>query len=94
MTERAVETLLTWPDGAHRGWSGGKSYTVVKSSLAGGRSVKLEARELGGSDYISMNLYLLNDSPRIFPCEMPLEKVVAFLEHLSADAPSEVTPGS
>tara|TARA_R110002072_G_scaffold30387_10_gene94999 strand:+ start:1695 stop:1844 length:150 start_codon:yes stop_codon:yes gene_type:complete len=34
---------------------------------------------LGGSDYISLNFYGLTAEPGLYPCEMPAEKVIAFL---------------
>lgn len=57
---------------------------VSKRLHAGGRSIKLVAHELGGPDYISLNLYDLGRGPRIFPCEMPLTKVLRFLEDLQS----------
>ena len=54
--------------------------------MAGGRSQKLEAEELGGTGYVSMNLYRLADGTAILkPCEMPEEEVRAFLFALEAD---------
>lgn len=48
--------------------------------MATGRSQKLEAEELGGTDYISFNLYRLANGDAILkPCEMPEGKVVAFV---------------
>ena len=64
----------------------GRRYRVVKSQMANGRSQKLEAEELGGTDYISFNLYRLASGETLLkPCEMPTEKVVAFVLGLVAD---------
>jgi peptide-methionine (S)-S-oxide reductase len=76
--DAALKSLAAWPPESHRGRSGGKDHMVSKSSFADGRAVKMVARELGGADYVSLNLYLLEVSPQIFPCEMPLEKVLDF----------------
>tara|TARA_R100001369_G_scaffold2421_3_gene8042 strand:+ start:2301 stop:2441 length:141 start_codon:yes stop_codon:yes gene_type:complete len=42
----------------------------------------LVAEELGGSDYISLNLYALASGTRLYPCEMPAAKVTAFIRGL------------
>ncbi len=58
---------------------------VSKTCFAGGRSTKLVATELGGTDYISLNVYDLRRGPLLKPCEMPEQKVIAFLVDLSAE---------
>lgn len=64
------------------GWSvrenEGRRYGVTRTVSAGGRIEKIFAEELGGTDVISANLYL---GGRFRPCEMPTEKVLAFLRH-------------
>ena len=55
---------------------------VAKTSYAQGRAIKLVAHELGGNDYISLNVYDLASGPLLKPCEMPVEKVVTFLADL------------
>ena len=68
------------PEGGYGGTYEGKRYRVTKTVMATGRSQKLEAEELGGKDYISFNLYRLADGTALLkPCEMPEEKVVAFV---------------
>ena len=63
---------------------------MSKSLFAGGRSIKLVANELGGTDYISLNLYLTRQGPQLFPCEMPIAKVITFLSDLSlCDVPQQ-----
>ena len=56
-----------------------RRYHVRRQSWAGGRSHKLIAEELGGGDYISLNLYHLPKGPALRPCEMPIEKVLHFV---------------
>lgn len=74
------------PVGGYGGSFEGRRYRVVKSQMANGRSQKLEAEELGGNDYISFNLYrLANGQALLKPCEMPAEKVVAFVMGLVSD---------
>jgi hypothetical protein len=39
----------------------------------------LYAEELGGNDSVSANVYLSSTGPILKACEMPEEKVIAFL---------------
>ena len=55
---------------------------MVRQAFAGGRAEKLVAEELGGADYVSLNLYRLGSGARLKPCEMPEEKVVRFVLEL------------
>ena len=66
-------------DGYTRSKYRGSTYGLSKKSFNQGRSIKVYAEELGGSDFISFNLYIKKDSILIRPCEMPLSKVLAFL---------------
>ncbi|MEP2640480.1 hypothetical protein [Roseobacter sp.] len=59
-----------------------RRYVVSKSRFAGGKSIKLVAHELGGADYISLNLYRLRSGARLFPCEMSHRKVMEFVADL------------
>ena len=67
------------PEGGFDGLFAGKHYGVTKSGFADGRSQKLVAHEHGGRGYISLNVYRLSSGARLYPCEMPLEKVVEFV---------------
>lgn len=60
-----------------------KKYGLTKAVFNRGRSVKIYAEELGGPDFISLNFYLTGRGEQLRPCEMPAEKVVAFLEGLT-----------
>jgi hypothetical protein len=73
------------PLGAFTGRAHSRRYQVTRRSYVGGRSHELVARELGGADYISMNLYALQSGARLKPCEMPEAKVVAFVLALVPD---------
>jgi hypothetical protein len=70
------------PEGTFTGRYRGRRYLVTRQSMAGGSSAKLVAEELGGRDYISLNLYRLRSGVRLKPCEMPREKVVDFVTGL------------
>lgn len=80
-----VDALAALPEGSSTGDYQGKRYLATKSTYNAGRSIKLVARELGGSDYISFNLYLLTSGPKLFPCEMSRTKVIAFLAGFQPD---------
>lgn len=57
----------------------GARYGVTKTQNRDGRQANLVARELGGTDYISLNLYRLASGARLKPCEMPAQKVIDFV---------------
>lgn len=71
--------LSAVPQGTSTGWAQGKRYVTTRSLFNGGKSSKLVAEELGGADYISLNFYDLSAGARLYPCEMPAQKVIAFL---------------
>ena len=78
--EAFVPAFDALPEGGYGGTFEGKRYRITKTLMATGRSQKLEAEELGGPDYISFNLYRLADGTALLkPCEMPEEKVMAFI---------------
>ena len=71
---------LSMPHGYFRGTHDDRPYGVRVEVSDDGRRRKLYAEELGGTDRVSFNLYLLSDGAAIFkPCEMPAEKVRAFV---------------
>lgn len=73
--------LMSLPRGYFTVRYAGRRYGVTNSVHANGRSFKLYAEELGGSDRISLNIYrpLGSPKPALKPCEMPLDKVTAFV---------------
>ena len=80
-----VDALATLPEGSSRGRAHGRTYIATKTSYNTGRSVKLVAEELGGADYISLNLYKLASGARLYPCEMPADKVIQFVTGFHPD---------
>jgi len=60
----------------------GRRWSAVRSVQVGGRSQKVFAEELGGTDIVSANLYLVGDGQELRPCEMSADKVVDFLRGL------------
>lgn len=78
--ERFFERLSELPSGYVRGTFLGETYGVTVSRSGDGARVKLYGEQLGGSDHVSFNLYRLGDGEaRLKPCEMPAEKVIAFV---------------
>lgn len=88
MIHTFLEAFDALPLGAFEAVYQGRKYLVMRTDFSGGASQKLVAHELGGSDYISMNLYRLTSGARLKPCEMPEGKVVDFVLNLELDSPS------
>jgi hypothetical protein len=65
------------------GWSvvehDGRRYGVTRAVAASGRSERLLAEAMDGSDLVSANLYRLAAQDVLRPCEMPAQKVLDFL---------------
>ena len=57
----------------------GKKYGVTRREFNNGKSMKLYAKELGGTDFISLNYYITNQHELLKPCEMPELKVIHFI---------------
>ncbi|MFY9239814.1 MAG: hypothetical protein WAO78_13285 [Roseovarius sp.] len=55
------------PLGTFQGCAGGRRYIVTRSDFSNGAAQKLIAEELGGPDYISLNLYRLASGARLKP---------------------------
>ncbi|MBO9434138.1 hypothetical protein J7394_07980 [Ruegeria sp. R13_0] len=85
-SEDFLTALFALPTGTFTGRADAKRYVVSRQVLAGGKSHKLVAHELGGTDYISLNLYQTRNSGALLrPCEMPARKVVDFVLALIPD---------
>lgn len=79
-----LQAFAQLPTGTFQGTAHGRAYVVSRQVVAGGKGAKLVAEALDGSDYISLNLYHLQSGDIIKPCEMPREKVIAFVLDLRA----------
>lgn len=74
------------PLGAYGGSFEGRRYRITKTQMSNGRSQKLEAEELGGTDYVCFNLYRLATGEALLkPCEMSDKKVAAFVMGVAVD---------
>jgi hypothetical protein len=72
--------LSALPRGYFTARYAGRRYGVSNLAHAGGKSFKLYAEELGGPDRISLNIYAPRSGvPALRPCEMPVDKVTAFV---------------
>ncbi|MEL7339913.1 MAG: peptide methionine sulfoxide reductase [Bacteroidota bacterium] len=60
----------------------GKRYSLTRQDFNQGRSLKVFARELGGTDFISFNYYLTEGGALLKPCEMSEAKVRQFLRQM------------
>ena len=79
MIEQFLDAFDALPLGSFTGTAHGRRYVVTRSGFSGDKAQKLVAEELGGNDYISLNLYRLESGARLKPCEMPEQKVVDFV---------------
>ncbi|GLS88762.1 hypothetical protein GCM10010873_37360 [Cypionkella aquatica] len=83
---RAALDLI--PEGYSEGLYHGRRWRMEKTTHAAGRSVKFYARDLGGTDFVSLNLYHLASGDVLKPCEMAEAKVRDFI--LGVGLPSEM----
>ena len=67
------------PVGESQGVAFGVRWRAARTVHARGGSEKIVAEALDGSGYVSCNLYRLEAGDRVAPCEMPAERVAAFL---------------
>ena len=56
-------------------------YGMTVERFNEGKSVKIYAEELNGTEFISLNLYTSSSRDHLKPCEMQEEKVIHFLGH-------------
>ncbi|WP_171239925.1 MULTISPECIES: hypothetical protein [unclassified Ruegeria] len=79
-TQPFLQAFFALPAGTSTGRFKGNPYVLTRTELAGGKSQKLVAHQLGGPDYISLNLYLTKNSGALLrPCEMSVQKVTDFV---------------
>lgn len=73
--------LASLPDGFSTGHFQKVRYGVTITRSADARRISLFARELGGNDVVSFNLYRLKSgADGLKPCEMSSAKVVEFVK--------------
>jgi len=81
LLNESFETALdAIPSGYSEGVYKGLRYGVTVRKSGDGKRTSLFARDLSGGDLVSFNLYRLSSGEgSLRPCEMPVEKVVAFV---------------
>jgi len=77
-----LHIIETIPEGYSTVLFENKKYGLTKTTFANGKSYKIYAEELQGTDFISLNYYLTSTSELLKPCEMPAEKVTRFLREM------------
>ncbi len=86
MDREFLEAFDALPFGGYGASAYGKRWRITKSRFADARSQKLEAEELGGNGYVSMNLYRLATGDALLkPCEMSEEIVREFVLEVQPD---------
>jgi len=75
------QSLAAIPEGASRRCWQGRPYITSKQTLQDGRLVKLYAEALDAKDHVSFNLYRLEKSDELRPCEMSDQKVIDFVQN-------------
>ncbi|MFN0114605.1 MAG: hypothetical protein ACKVPY_08020 [Paracoccaceae bacterium] len=79
MTDAFRAAFDAIPEGYSEGSFLGRRWRIAKSVGAGGKGAKLVAHELGGTGFVSLNLYALAKGDRLKPCEMSEGWVRAFV---------------
>ncbi len=82
MNSVVLKIIKDLPEGYSEGMYMKKKYGITKASFNKGKSFKVYAKELGGTDFISLNYYLTSTEEKLKPCEMPDEKVLHFLHNV------------
>lgn len=84
MKDSLLYIIETLPEGYSTVLFEDKKYGLTKTTFTNGKSYKIYAEELQGTDFISLNYYITSASELLKPCEMPSEKVTRFLREMKA----------
>lgn len=80
MEQGFESALAAIPNGYGEGLYEGLRYGVTVQKSLDGKRISLFARALAGGDLVSFNFYRLSSGEAsLRPCEIPVEKVVAFV---------------
>ncbi len=80
--DELTELLSRVSDGWTRRVVGGVSWGVSRVDHVGGRTTTLTAEQLGGTRFLSANIWHTNGGPLLRPCEVPAADVLQFLRDL------------
>ncbi len=70
------------PEGYSEGIYNNLKYGITYTEFNAGKSLKIYAKELGGTDFVSLNYYETRKGEMLKPCEMPESKVIQFLNEV------------
>ncbi|MFN7117031.1 MAG: peptide methionine sulfoxide reductase [Saprospiraceae bacterium] len=73
------EIIINIPSGYSEVYYNNRKYGLTRTDFNEGKSLKIFAEELGGTDFISFNYYITSQDEYLKPCEMPAQKVRDFL---------------
>ena len=76
------EHLIKIPAGYSEGIYKQRKYGITRTDFNAGKSIKVYAEELGGTNFISLNYYKTVKGDLLKPCEMPETKVIDFIEQV------------
>lgn len=76
-----LDSIKNIPEGYSEGIYQDAKYGITKTIFNNGKSFKIYAEELQGTNFISLNYYITSSSQFLKPCEMPEQKVIHFLKH-------------
>lgn len=82
MNISALKGIESLPEGYSFGMYKEKKYGITKTIFNAGSSLKIYAEDLGGTDFVSLNMYTIKNKNLIKPCEMPLSKVAHFFANV------------
>jgi hypothetical protein len=82
LKDSLLHIIETIPEGYRTVLFEGKKYGLTKTTFTNGKSYKIYAEELQGTDFVSLNYYLTTTSELLKPCEMLAEKVTRFLKEM------------
>jgi peptide-methionine (S)-S-oxide reductase len=83
MNKSILKYIENIPEGYSQGKFSGSTYGITKAKYNSGRSFKMYAEELGGTNFVSLNYYITKEKDFLKPCEMSVAKVMEFLENVS-----------
>ena len=87
--EKGIRSIIQQlPDGYSEGTFKGSKYGITKQVFNNNKSFKVLARELKGTDLISLNYYITEKQDLLRPCEMLEKKVIEFLKNVELTGPN------
>ncbi|WP_452223809.1 peptide methionine sulfoxide reductase [Lacinutrix chionoecetis] len=76
-----LERIQNLPIGYSEVLYNNQKYAVTRTDFNNGKSIKIYAKSLSTTNFISLNYYITSDNELLKPCEMPEQKVIHFLNN-------------